>query len=390
VGQNNCELTKEGASARDELLALLYPNNTYTDSQLGRDTDVDRGQTIPKILGKKTGGIQQGKLEQFFERLLRLLKGKVDAKNQKVIEYLQKYQLKQPYEQIWEGDTAFYLPKKLYKISVSDSVIKKHNQKTQKGFSKHNHKSQNSSGNVVDLFWHLDYKHQERAFEDALEKQSKCAAFSIVAPCETTQRWILNRLIRKISPPESALILPPICLRQHPMRNQFEHFWEDLSQYFGRKPEPAAVLKSICHTDVNRPIILTVYGFRQFESVQRRILDEFWEPLTQKIADSQRTERSRVLLFWVDQDCPSHDTQKVLKLEPLEKIPQKDVRSWLNTSQLVSWWQPKGDDGFVDQLLEELSTESCQDPYAVLDKMCFKFGAEGGILDVEEAWKWAS
>jgi hypothetical protein len=390
VGQNNCELTEDGKKARDELLALLYPDNAYTDSQLGRDTDVHRGQTIPKILGKKTGGIQQGKLEQFFERLLRLLKGKVDAKNREVIEYLQKYQLKQPYEQIWEGDIAFYLPKKLYKTSVSDIDLKKHNQKTQKGFSKHNHKSQSSSGNVVDLFWHLDYKHQERAFEDALEEQSKCAAFSIVAPCETTQQWIFHRLVRKIALPGSALILPPIGLKQHPMRHKFEYFWEDLADRFGTRPEPEAVLKGICHTEVNRPLILTVYEFRQFEKVQRQILSEFWEPLTQMIADSPRTERSRVVLFLADQSCPSDETEKVLRLAPLEKIPQNDVKSWLNSPLVVPQWQLKGDERFVDRAIEELSADNCQDPYAVLDKMCFKFGVEGGIVDVEEAWKWAS
>jgi hypothetical protein len=390
VGQNNCELTEDGRKARDELLALLYPNGSYTDTQLGRDTDVHRGQTIPKILGKKTGGIQQGKLEQFFERLLRRLKGKVDARNREVIDYLQKYQLRNPYEQIWEGDIAFYLPNKLYKISISSGISKNYNRTTKKELLKPNHKSTSSFSNVVDLLWRLDYKQQEREFEDALEEQNKCAAFSIVAPCETTQRWILNRLTRKISLSGSALILPPIGLKQHPMRHKFEHFWEDLADRFGTKPEPEAVLKGICHTEVNRPLILTVYEFRQFETVQRRILNEFWEPLTQMIAESPRTERSRVVLFLVDQGCPTDDTEKVLKLAPLEKIPQKDVRSWLNSPQIEQWWQPKFGDDFVDRLMEEVLADNCQAPYAILDKMCFKFGVEGGIVGVEEAWKWAS
>jgi inactive STAND len=391
VGQNNCELTEDGRKARDELLALLYPNGSYTDTLLHQHTGVDRGQTIPKILGKipaairkKPSGIQQGKLEQFFEHLLRRLEG--PSENNQTACYLQKYKLIEPYKRLWQAHEDFYLPKKLYKISVDDNTTGIQTNKS----NKRGHENKLLNTNIIDLLWQLDYKQQERAFDDALEEQSKCAAFSIVAPCETTQRWILNRLRKKISLRESALILPPIGLKQHPMRHKFEHFWEDLADRFGTKPEPEAVLKGICHTEVNRPLILTVYEFRQFETVQRRILNEFWEPLTQMIAESPRTERSRVVLFLVDQGCPTDDTEKVLKLAPLEKIPQKDVRSWLNSPQIEQWWQPKFGDDFGDRVMEEVLAENCQAPYAILDKMCFKFGVKGGIVDVEEAWKWAS
>jgi inactive STAND len=408
VSDHRCKLNTKGIAARDELLCLLrLAPGGRIGTKVANIVGLDRATITSWLLEKSpkdNHAVPADKLKQFFVKLVEAVadrhKGQfyegniIDAglqqrlKRREIItdvglrRYLWGYVNHDAREK-----ASWVVPAHLYDevLANAESTLIRKRYKLRKVQT-----TANQSIDVIDLLWHLDYKQQERAFEDALDEPSKCAAFSIVAPCETTQRWILNRLIRKISPPESVLILPPISLRQHPMRNQFEHFWEDLSRHFGTKPEPAAVLKGICHTDVNRPIILTVYGFRQFESVQRRILDEFWEPLTQTIADSQRTERSRVVLFWVDQDCPSHDTQKVLKLDPLEKIPQKDVRSWLNSPSIVSWWQPKGDERFVDHLLDELIADNCQDPYAVLDKMCFKFGVEGGIVDVEEAWKWAS
>jgi hypothetical protein len=390
VGQNNCELTEDGKKARDELLALLYPNGSYTDTLLYQHTGVDRGQTIPKILGKKPAaihkkpsGIQQGKLEQFFERLLRRLER--PSENDQTALYLQKYKLIQPYNLLWQADEVFYLPKKLYKISVADDTTGIQTNKS----NKRGHKNKSLNTNIIDLLWHLDYKQQEQAFDDALEEQTKCAAFSIVTPCKTTQQWIFHRLVRKIALPGSALIIPPIDLEQHPMRNNFEHFWEDLAGRFGMKPDPDTVLKGICHAEVNRPIILTVYGFRQFETFQRRILDEFWEPLTQTIADSPRTERSRVVLFLVDQEHPTHKPRNMLEMT-LEKIPQKDVRIWLNRPLVKQWWQPKFGDDFFDRLMEEILAENCQAPYAILDKMCSKFGVENGVVDIKEAWKWAS
>jgi hypothetical protein len=408
VSDYRCKLSAKGLAARDELLGLLdLAPGGRIGTKVARIVALDRATITSWLLEKSPKddhAVPADKLKQFFVKLVEAVadryKGQFYEGN--IIDDGLQQRLKRR-DIITDVDLRHYLwgyvkhdarkkadwivPKHLYDevLANAESRPPRKRYKPRKVKT-----TANQSTDVVDLLWHLDYKQQERAFEDALEQQSKCAAFSIVAPCETTQRWILNRLIRKIAPSEPALILPPIGLRQHPMRNQFEHFWEDLSQHFGTKPEPAAVLKGICHTDVNRPIILTVYGFRQFESVQRRIIDEFWEPLAQTVADSPRKECSRVLLFLVDQSCPTDDTEKLLRLDPLEEIPQKDVRSWLNSPLVVPQWQLKGDERFIDRVIGELEADNCQDPYAVLDKMCFKFGVEGGIVDVEEAWKWAA
>jgi hypothetical protein len=393
VSQNQRRLTDNGKRARDELLNLLYPDSPCTYSQVSRDTGIDRATTIPKILGNK-GNIQQVKLEQFFERLLRLLRQRVDDGNLKqnqVDSYLQNYRLSESYQSLWESDRRFYLPSKLHEFgdaSAKSSAIRGETRKTSPKAA--NKKSSASvECNVTDLFWHLDYRQQEREFEDVLSEPNQCIAFSIAAPCDTTQRWILNRLRRQIPNQENALSLC-ISLKQNPMRNQFEHFWEDLSQRIGTKPLPSEVLKGMCHANVDRPIVLTIYEFRQFKRTQAQLFQDFWEPLTQAMVGSKRSERSRIVLFLVDQSCTSHDAKTMVKLDLLEGISQQDVTEWLCSNLVARWWQPKFGDGFEKGLADRLATENCQEPYFVLDQVCVGLGIKDGLMDVEEAWKWAS
>ncbi len=382
-----CRLSKDGEHARDDLLEILYPNNSYNASQLERDTGLDRATTIPKILPPAEGNLQQIKLEQFFRRLLQLLK----SLNEEIfIEYLQNHRLTDSCKQLLESEESFYLPHSFYvpgNISGKTSDAQKGRQKSPKSKSKKS--DQSAVGDVTDLFWHLDYRNQERKFGDALDAQNQCVAFAIAAPCPTTQRWILNRLRRQIPNLDNALILPAISLKQHPMRNQFGHFWEDLSQRLGTKPSPDEVLKGMCHANVDCPIILTIYEFRQFEKTQAYLFQKFWKPLTDAITSSKRSQRSRIVLFLVDQSCPSHDTE-IVTLDPLEAILQQDVTKWLSSDPVTQFWRLKLGDEFEKGLVERLAIEHYQEPYYVLDKLCFELGIKGGIVDIEEAWKWAS
>lgn len=375
-----CRLSKDGEHARDDLLEILYPNNSYNASQLKRDTGLDRGKTIAKILNPKGENLRQTTLEQFFRRLLPLLKSRIDE--EQFNKYLDCYKLIDSYKKLLESEANFYLPNKFYisgDTSGKTSDAPKGRQESSKSKSRKD---------VTDLFWDLDYENQEREFLAALKEQNQCVAFSITAPCDTTQRWILNRLMRKIPNLENALILPAISLKQHPMRYQFDHFWEDLSQRLKTNPLQDDVLKGMCRMDANRPIILTIYDFRQFKKYQEHLFQKFWEPLTQAIVDSNRSKRSRIVLFLVDQSCLSYDTKKVVRLDPLEVIPQNDVMEWFSSDSVASWWQPKFGDDFEKVFATGLEIETCQEPYFVLDRICV--GLEMKLLDIEEAWKWAS
>ena len=378
--QGQCKLAKDGEKARDVLLRLLYPNS-YTASQLGRDTGLDRGATLSKILGAK-GNLQLRTLEQFFEQLLRRLEEQVDRgqlNQTQVSQELQRCRLTESYRSLKESERSFYLPRSLYD---SAELSNKPRQEPKK--PKVTILATCSEDTITHLLWNLDYKRQERDFTDALEQQSQCAAFSIAAPCDTTQRWILNRLMRAIPNRDGALLLPAIRLKGHDMRHQFDYFWEELSHSFGTKPVRSEVLKEMCHANIDKPIILTIYEFRQFEKAQRQLLEEFWEPLTQGIIGSKRSLRSRIVLFLVDQSCFSQGTTNLVKLEPLSRIPQQDVKTWLESDLVTQYWQSKLGSRSKESLTEQLN----QDPYAVLDTICYEFGVEGGIVEIEQAWRW--
>jgi len=390
--QNQCKLTKKGETARNLLLKLLY-DNSYTLEQINQDTGLDRTATIPKILGQKKGSLRLKTLEDFFRKLLQRIKeqcgtGKLILND--VIRQLQEYGLYESYKKLEEPERNFHLSDTLYSFaddSFADDVEKSLQRQRQKVQSKK--PAALSKNSITDLLWHLDYKQQERHFDDALERQTRSIAFSIVAPCDTTQRWILNRLMRRIPNRENALILPAIKLKTHRMREQFEHFWQDLAQRFGTESGKDQVLREMCHANTHHPIILTVYEFRQLKNAQKQLIEEFWEPLSDMMKHSKRSPRSRVVMFLVDQTCLNQETTTVVKLSPMESITCDDIESWRCSDLVAQWWQSKSGVSEPDFTVQ-LDLEADLDPYEALDTICRGLGANDGVIDVESAWRWAS
>ena len=250
-----------------------------------------------------------------------------------------------------------------------------------------------SKDNAADLFWHLDYKHQERDFIDRLEALEFCAAFSVVAPCEMTQRWLLNRLKKKIPNRQNALVIPPMNLSQHPMQCNFEEFWIDLSQQIGTQPQKEEILKSLCHSQVERPIILTIYGFRDFGPIQKKIIREFWEPLTGMMNQgSRRSGRSRVVLFLVDQCRPNYDSLSIVPLEPFDELLQKDVKIWFESDAVAKWCKKQkfGDRSGENWIDHEVPKDDWENPSLIFDRLCTKFQLGHDGMDIQDVWKWAS
>ena len=247
--------------------------------------------------------------------------------------------------------------------------------------------------NGADLFWDLDYKRQERHFIDRLDDLEFCAAFSVVAPCEMTQRWLLNRLKKKIPNRQNALVISPMNLSQHPMQCNFEEFWIDLSQQIGTQPQKEEILKSLCHSQVERPIILTIYGFRDFGPIQKKIIREFWEPLTGMMNQgSRRSARSRVVLFLVDQCRPNYDSPSIVLLEPFDELLQKDVKIWFESDVVAKWCKKQkfGDRSGENWIDHEVPKDDWENPSLIFDRLCTKFQLGHDGMDIQDVWKWAS
>jgi hypothetical protein len=380
VSEKSCRLNANGISAKDELLKLRYPEGC-TNRHLAEETGIkDAKGTIPKILGPTYQHVRLATLQSFFERLIEALEPSEREA------YLEKHGW-EPTEGAFSKGWSDRIPEKLYDVAVlrQPQRAKRQQSKSQ---------SKDEVG-VIDLLWYLDYKHQERTFEDAMESQSQCIAFSIAAPCSTTQRWLLNRLLRQVPNREKALTIT-INLRKHPMRHDLGKktgckegldcpgFWKELSDHLGTHPQQDQILKQLCHEEVDRPVILTIHNFRQFEPLQQWIVQEFWEKLHQEISkESKRSERSRFILFLVDECAPCISSRHIENLDLLTEISQRDVQTWLNRDEVAPC--------FPEVLTDnELMEWNWADPWQILDKMCFKFGLEDGVVAIEESWKWAS
>ena len=250
--------------------------------------------------------------------------------------------------------------------------------------------------NAADLFWTLDYKKQERDFDDQLGESKSCAAFSVVAPCEITQRWILNRLIKKIPNQGDALRILPINLSEHPMRFDFEKFWNDLAQQVKPQATKDEVLRSLCHSQVERPIILTIYGFRGHGATQEKIIEEFWKPLKKMMnKGSSRSGRSKVVLFLVD-DCPlNHKYYKskvIIPLDPFYELLEEDVRDWFDLDPVAEWCKEQefGDQIANHWIENEVLKEDWLYSSIIFKKLCTKFQSGQDGMEIQDVWKWAS
>jgi hypothetical protein len=252
--------------------------------------------------------------------------------------------------------------------------------------------SKSTKANGADLFWELDYKHQERKFNDRLNEFGSCAAaFSVVAPCETTQRWLLNRLMKNIPNRQNAVVIPPMNLHKHPM--QFEEFWIDLAQNVGTQPQKEEILRNLCHSQIERPVILTIYGFRDVGPIQKKIIQEFWEPLTGMMNQgSRRSGRSRVVLFLVDQCRPNYDSPSIVPLDPFDTILPNDVKTWSDSDVVTDWCKKQkfGDQWADDWIESEDRKDDWENPSLIFTQLCTKFKLGEDCMDIQDVWKWAS
>jgi hypothetical protein len=240
--------------------------------------------------------------------------------------------------------------------------------------------------NVIDLFWKLDYREQERVFEALVEEQDKCIASSIVAPCNMTQNWIVKRLIQHLPNYENA-VQYTIDLNRMVV---IEDLWEDCAKQLKIKPDKNEVLQALCHPEIVRPVVILILNARDAGVLQKKMLKEFVEPLVEKAQkESRRSLRSRLAIFVVDKSHPSHDSV-LARLTPLDEIPQKDVERWLAGDSVHKWCREvRG--GEIHEIVSDLTTGgwNWENPSSVIEKMYGMLRSEYDE-DVQDVLKWAS
>jgi hypothetical protein len=392
VPENSCQLNSKAKQARDDILDVLYPDQ-YSRVGLALLTDLDRAQTLKKILGEAPGGVQRIKIEQFFFKLLCSLRDRREEFCEDMIAYcLQKNGLQSQFDRLQESietdvRDGFSLPNGWVTPYKGGSQIEKT-------------VSRASQGKLSDLFWHLDCKAQTEAFDHALEslEDSNCpyALFSIAAPCDITQRWLLNRLVAKQLFPQKNPLQIAFGLNTHDMRSDFQEFWNDMAKKIrSRTSKPDDVIKVLCDRDVSQPIVIAVYDLERFKDVQKQLLTEFWGELVQALVKNPRAQdKPRIVLFFVGNICPMIEVGSLeWNIIPgVEEIPKREFLKWLRSDSLANYWQNQWGADFADKLESELDDPmwNWKDPWLILDNACVRLSPKKGIIQISEVWKWAS
>jgi hypothetical protein len=372
VSLNSCRLSNIGEQARDELLTLVYPDGC-NPTILSRDTGLEYGKTIPKILGKKAGGIQLKTLKVFFKALLGQLRDRHHDND--VNKYIQKYKFTKFFQDIAKDDLI--LPKDLYQNINKQPLIEA---LTLVQSPEYLPRTPDFDVELIKALWHLDYEVQENNFKTALKSQDKFLAFTIAAPCSLTQAWILNRLLLKIVRQDNHKIFT-VDLKQSGIRNNFQSFLIYLSECFKTSPDCENISAEICRIDSNLSVILVINNFRNYREIQKLIMTKFWNELCEKISRENRS--GRIIMLWVDERHLDYPCSAV-ELSELKEINQINIQDWINEyGGLYPFLNNLSTCNFISDDLDW----GWNDPWLILNNICQKFKLDG-ITDLQKLWRW--
>jgi inactive STAND len=240
-------------------------------------------------------------------------------------------------------------------------------------------KSPDFNAELINALWHLDYRTQEDTFGTALKSQDKFLAFTLAAPCDPTQSWILNRLLRRTVRGDSRQMVT-VDLETENIRNNFQQFLMYLSEQFNTSPDCESILDEIRKIDSDLSIILVIKNFRTRRKIQELIMTKFWDKLCEKISGENRS--GRIIMFWVDERHLSYPCS-IIELAELEEINQTNITEWINEySGLYPFLNNLSKCDFVDDDLDW----DWSDPWLILNNICQKFKLDG-ITDLQSLWE---
>jgi hypothetical protein len=382
VSLNSCRLSNIGEQARDELLKLVYPDG-YDPTMIRNDTGLEYGKTIPKILGKKDGGLQLRKLTIFFKKLLGQLQDRFN--DDEISKYIQKYKFTKFCQDISSDDLYLTLPKNLYLILPKNSYQNTNKQPPMEALTlvqspDYLPKAPDFDVELIKALWHLDYEAQENTFKTALKSQNRFLAFTIAAPCSSTQAWILNRLLLKTIRQDNHKIFT-VDLKQSGIRNNFQSFLIYWSECFKTTPDCENISDEICRIDSNLSVILVINNFRNYREIQKLIMTKFWNELCKKISSENRS--GRIIMLWVDERHLDYPCSAV-ELSELKEINQINIQDWINEyGGLYPFLNNLSTCNFISDDLDW----GWNDPWLILNNICQKFKLDG-ITDLQKLWKW--
>lgn len=250
---------------------------------------------------------------------------------------------------------------------------------------------------LVKLLRILDYKQQQREFEDHLERLN-AAAFLITAPCDRSQRWAIHHLAYKINNCDRAVRTPLIDVSTHQIRQgNVDVLWRELAAKLKiASGDRDTILAKLSQTAAKRPLIIALYNFGAEDLTPCDVIRDFWEPLMTKLSSVRPTSRrSQIVLLMADCNIDIDESGSIKPLSSLDAITLEDVKTWLDKDEVSRWCGLEFSPRWVDEFIQRNCQHECPDnpwswdnPGKVLDRLCFEFGLENGIESLRRKWEW--
>lgn len=249
--------------------------------------------------------------------------------------------------------------------------------------------------------WSLNCKKQWQVFDAETPHTRRAAAFVVQAKDRQIQHWLVKRLAREIPNVAKARKFP-FVVPAHPMWRQrsVEALWEDLALQLRCKPEQAEVIDHLVQIYREDPIIIAMYGWsRRSQALQQQVLSELWQPLVAAVnALDGPAMRSQIILFLAEgptigtlsaAHSAEDDLAIPIRLAPLTEITSRHIGKWMFRDAVYSRLEQRMSSEEIEALINtEISEWDC-DPMTAIDEICYIFGLENGIADIEAEWKLA-
>lgn len=373
MAANRCLLTSAGKEARDDLCELLY-GGQRNYSYLEMITGLDRGETIPKIMGSKEGRIQGKKIEQFFDRVIGALREKYNREgvyNRQLAEKYLKPNLK--IFNFWEEE--------IEEVATTSKRIKIKQQ-------------------VAEALMRLDYSDQTKIFCDRLHTKQKHDVIALQVHGDDgiiLQKLLVKRLSQFLKGGEPHLVVSMIVDRE--LRNGgIGTFWSKISPHFD-SPEsalPNDVIKAICNRCTTQPIVFVLYDFPKIGRHLDSLMDNFWCPLVEHLSGkfSNLLGKRLLLLLTGEQQSwleimPSMNDYSPCLLPKLDRIDSDHIDEWLLNTEVFQLRNRCMVEN-TSSSLETISDNWSDRTYGALDAMeliCEACNFPGGLEQFKQYWQ---